>query len=131
VHDEYFHCVADYASAKNLSLPANLNCGLMLWSREHLRPLDSLEFLDYLVARIGFLHPVAEQDAWAVLAAKTPHRALPAEFLVLSNWEVNDPEHRRDALAIHYVSSDRYNRFDYLRDARRVISKLNSAGNLP
>lgn len=128
VHDEYFHCVAEYASARNLALPTNLNCGLMLWRRERLHPLDSLEFLDYLVSRIGFLHPVAEQDAWAVLAAKTPHRALPTEFLVLSNWEINDPEHRRDAVAIHYVSSDRYNRFDYLRDARVVIKKLNSAG---
>jgi len=130
VHDEYFHCVADYALGRQLALPVNLNCGLMLWNRDHLHPLDSLEFLDYLVSRIGFLHPVAEQDAWAVLAAKTPHQALPAEFLVLSNWEMNDPERRRDALAIHYVSSDRYNRFDYLRDARRVISKLNSAGDL-
>jgi hypothetical protein len=127
-YDEYFYCVADYASATNLELPTNLNCGLMLWNREDLRPLDSLEFLDYLVARIGFLHAVAEQDAWAVLAAKTLHRTLPTEFLVLSNWDLNDPKHRQDALAIHYVSSDRYNRFDYLRDARRVIKKLNSAG---
>jgi hypothetical protein len=128
--DPCFHYLEEYAEPRGISLIKNLNCGLMLWDRTQLRPLDAVEFLEYVVKRHGFLHPVAEQDAWTFLASQVRAEPLPLEFLVLSNWEYNDRAHRRHSTAIHYVSGERYRRLDYLRDGLRTMRLVNrSAGH--
>ncbi len=124
--DPCFNYVDEYAKPRGLRLIKNLNCGLMIWRRSALRPLDAVQFLNYVVQRHGFLHAVAEQDAWTVLASQLRTEPLPPQFLVLSNWQYNTRTYRRQALAIHYVSGERYRRLDYLRDGWRIIKLLRS-----
>jgi hypothetical protein len=121
-HDPYFHYLQQYAAGKGVSPIRNLNCGLMVWRREHIHPEEALEFLEYLVRRQGHLHAVAEQDAWSLLASSLPHAPLPPEYLVLSNWELNTAENRQRATSIHYVRGQRYVTSDYLRDGKNVIA---------
>jgi len=124
--DPCFHYLEEYAGARGIRLIPNLNCGVMLWHRSELRPLDAVEFLDYVVRQHGFLHPVAEQDAWTLLASQLRTEPLPPDFLVLSNWDYNDRPHRRNAAAIHYVSGERYRRLDYLLDGWRTMRAVTS-----
>ena len=134
VYDPKFHYLEAYAADRGIKLIHNLNCGLMLWRAAHLRPLDSLGFLRQLAETEGHLHAVSEQDAWSLLASQSIAEALPDEYLVLSNWAVNDVEHRRRAITVHYVSGERYRRLDYLRDGRQMIRLLRqtrSSGNSP
>jgi hypothetical protein len=129
--DPCFHYLQEYAGARGIHLIPNLNCGLMLWERSQLRPLDAVEFLEYVVRQHGFLHPVAEQDAWTLLASQLQTEPLEPQFLVLSNWDYNDRPHRRNAAAIHYVSGERYRRFDYLLDGWRTMRALRSRSACP
>lgn len=128
-YDPLFHYLQEYAGSRGISLRTNLNCGLMLWDRARLKPLDSVEFLEYVSRKHGCLHAVAEQDAWTLLASQLPVEALPRDFLVLSNWECNNARNRAQALAIHYVSGQRYRRLDYLRDGWRIIRRLRHGGS--
>jgi hypothetical protein len=127
-YDPHFRYLADYAGSHGISLRTDLNCGLMLWDRARLRPLDSVGFLEYLTRTHGSLHAVAEQDAWTLLASQLPVEPLPIDFLVLSNWEYNNARNRTRALATHYVSGERYRRLDYLRDGWRIIRLLRRGG---
>lgn len=127
-YDPCFHYLEDYAKSRGIRLINNLNCGLMVWNRLRLKPLDTVEFLNYLFKRDGCLHAVAEQDAWTLLASQLPVEPMPTEFLVLSNWEYNNRTHRRRAIAVHYVSGERYRRLDYLKDGLRIIRRLRYAG---
>jgi hypothetical protein len=120
-YDPHFHYLKDYAASRGISLRTDLNCGLMLWDRARLKPLETLEFLEYLSQMHGCLHAVAEQDAWTLLASQLPVEAMSVDFLVLSNWECNTARNRARALATHYVSGERYRRLDYLRDGWRII----------
>ncbi|HYB40792.1 MAG TPA: hypothetical protein VEL75_03420 [Candidatus Methylomirabilis sp.] len=124
-YDPCFHYLAEYAERRNIPLISDLNCGVMIWNRAQLRPLDTMDFLRHVVERHGSLHPVAEQDAWTLLASQVSAQPLPAEFLVLSNWPHNDRHQRRRAIATHYVSGERYRRLDYLKDGWRIIRRLN------
>src|SRR5262249_48190570 len=47
-YDPHFHYLKDYAALRGISLRTDLNCGLMLWDRARLKPLDAIEFLEYL-----------------------------------------------------------------------------------
>jgi len=127
LYDPKFHYVERYASERDINLISNLNCGLMLWDAARLSPLECLGFLQYLLELDGYLHPVAEQDAWSLLASQVRALPLPDEYLVLSNWDKNDAEHRRSAITMHYVSGERYRRLDYLRDGSRTIRLLHRA----
>jgi hypothetical protein len=122
--DPCFHYLQEYAAARGIALVNNLNCGLMLWDRASLRPLEAVEFLAYVASRHGFLHAVAEQDAWTLLASQLGNAPLPTSFLVLCNFECNTRQSRRDALAIHYVSGLRYRGLNYLLDGWRTLRLL-------
>jgi len=128
-YDPHFHYLQEYAGSRGISLRADLNCGLMLWDRARLRPLDTVGFLEYVDRTHGCLHAVAEQDAWTLLASQLPSEPLPPDFLVLSNWECNNARNRAQALATHYVSGERYRRLDYLRDGWRIIRLLRHGGS--
>ena len=123
-YDPHFHYLKDYAAARGISLRTDLNCGLMLWDRARLKPLDAIEFLEYVSQKHGCLHAVAEQDAWTLLASQLPAEGLSVDFLVLSNWECNTAQNRARALVTHYVSGERYRRLDYLRAGWRIIRLL-------
>ena len=129
LHDPCFRYLEEYAALHQVRLIKNLNSGLMVWRRSQLRPLEAVEFLNHVVYRHGSLHFLAEQDAWALLASQFRTEPLPIEFLVLSNWDFNDHMHRRGAIAVHYVSGERYRRLDYLKDGLRVIRRLKYAGS--
>jgi hypothetical protein len=127
IHDPHFNLFQEYAETRGISPIRNLNCGLMVWRRKQIHPEKALEFLEFLSQRQGHLHAVAEQDAWSLLASPLPHAPLPAEFLVLSNWDLNTPANREAAATIHYVRGQRYVTTDYLRDGRNIISALKRA----
>jgi hypothetical protein len=124
LHDPCFRYLEEYAAMHQIRLIKNLNSGLMVWRRSQLRPLEAVEFLNHVVHRHGSLHLLAEQDAWALLASQFRTEPLPIEFLVLCNWEYNNRVNRRRAIAVHYVSGERYRRLDYLRDGLRIIRRL-------
>ena len=123
-YDPCFHYLEAFARESSIAPIKNLNCGLMIWRREALRPLDAVAFLGHIKEKIGHLHAVAEQDAWSLLASQVRSQPLPLQFLVLSNWPYNTPAQRRQALSVHYVRGERYRRFDYLRDGWNTIEMV-------
>ncbi len=125
-YDKHFHLVLEHTASLGRTPVVNLNSGLMLWRRQELLQFDFLEFPRIVKRLLGRMHYVIEQDVFNVFAACVRSLPMPLDYLVLSNREADTPQRRKDGIAIHYVSGERYRRLDYLRDVRRVISLLNA-----
>jgi hypothetical protein len=124
-HDPYFHLAESFMDGLSLKQHVrNLNSGLVVFRRQVLNVDIVARFLLYLDGQ-DRLHPVMEQDCYALLASTV--RAVP---LPDSYWVGCNPDHAGDkatgrrAIAKHYVGGVRYINCDYVRDGISAMLQM-------
>lgn len=124
-HDPLFHLAEGFMDR----LPVrervhNLNSGLLVFRRQVLNVDIVAKFLLYLDGK-DKLHPIMEQDCYALLASTVRSAPLSDRY-----WVGCNPDHARDkaagrrAIVKHYVSGVRYATCDYIRDGISAMLQM-------
>jgi hypothetical protein len=102
----------------------NLNSGLVLLRKSALNLDLVADFLLYLDGQ-DKLHPLMEQDGYALLASMVESEPFSDRFWVSCNPEHwNSPDAGRCAAAKHYGSSVRWSNADYVADCWRAMREF-------